>query len=165
MVVIWPHFRGLLTFKMKPQIHSLALKDLCVLSSSTFQPLLMVWKILWRRDRLLTPVFLRFHCGSAGKESSSNVGDLGSIRGLRRSPGEGKGYPLQYSGLENSMDCSVHGVAKSRHDWETFTSERRLQKQSRPDIGTAGSCWTGISEANDDKFIQRWCLRLGTWQT
>ena len=53
-------------------------------------------------------------CGSAGKESTCNVGDLGSIPGLGRSPGEGKGYPLQYSGLENSMDCTVHGVAKSR---------------------------------------------------
>ena len=51
---------------------------------------------------------------SAGKESACNVGDLGSIPGLGRSPGEGKGYPLQYSGLENSMDCIVHGVAKSR---------------------------------------------------
>ena len=45
-----------------------------------------------------------FLCGSAGKESTRNVGDLGSIPGLGRSPGEGKGYPLQYSGLENSMD-------------------------------------------------------------
>ena len=45
-----------------------------------------------------------FPCVSAGKESSCNVGDLGLIPGLRRSPGEGKGYPLQYSGLENSMD-------------------------------------------------------------
>ena len=53
-------------------------------------------------------------CGSAGKESTCNVGDLGSIPGLGRSPGEGKGYPLQYSGLENSMDCTVHGVAKSQ---------------------------------------------------
>ena len=46
-------------------------------------------------------------------ESTCNVGDLDSIPGLGRSPGEGKGYPLQYSGLENSMDCMVHGVAKS----------------------------------------------------
>jgi len=46
---------------------------------------------------------LGFPCGSAGKESACNVGDLGSIPGLGRSPGEGKGYPLQYSGLENSM--------------------------------------------------------------
>ena len=57
-----------------------------------------VRKILWRRDRLPTPVFLGFSCGSAGKESACNVGDLGSIPGLGRSPGEGKGYPLQYSG-------------------------------------------------------------------
>ena len=57
---------------------------------------------------------LRFPCGSAGKESACNMGDLGWIPGLRRSPGEGKGYPLQYPGLENSMDCIVHGVAKGR---------------------------------------------------
>ena len=52
-------------------------------------------------------------CGSAGKESSCNVGDLGSIPGLGRSPGEGKGYALQYSGLENSMDYSK-GSQKSQ---------------------------------------------------
>ena len=51
-------------------------------------------------------------CGSAGKESTCNAGDLGSIPGLGRSPGEGNGYPLQYPGLENSMDCIVHRVAK-----------------------------------------------------
>ena len=54
-----------------------------------------------------------FPCGLAGKESACSVGDLGSIPGLGRSPGEGKGYPLQYSGLGNSMDSSVHGVTKS----------------------------------------------------
>ena len=59
-------------------------------------------------------------CGSTGKESSCNVGDLGSIPGLGRSPGEGKGYPLQYSCLENSMDCIVHGVAKSRTQLSDF---------------------------------------------
>ena len=47
-----------------------------------------------------------FPCGSTGKISICNVGDLGSVPGLGRSPGEVKGYPLQYSGLENSMDCS-----------------------------------------------------------
>ena len=52
-------------------------------------------------------------CGSAGKESACNVGDLGSVIGLGRSPGNGKGYPLQYSGLENSMDCLVHRVTES----------------------------------------------------
>ena len=63
-----------------------------------------VRKICWRRERLPTPVFLGFPGGSAGEESACNEGDLGSIPGLGRSPGEGKGYPLQYSGLENSMD-------------------------------------------------------------
>ena len=55
-----------------------------------------------------------FPCGSAGKESACNAGDLDSIPGLGRPPGEGKDYPLQYSGLENSMDCIVQGVAKSQ---------------------------------------------------
>ena len=58
----------------------------------------------WRRDRLPTPVFLGFPCGSAGKESTYKVGDLGSIPGLGRSPGEGRGYPVQCSGLENPID-------------------------------------------------------------
>ena len=67
-------------------------------------------------------IHLGFPCGSASKESTCNVGALSSIPGLRRSPGEGKGYPLQYSGLENSTDCIVHGVARVRHNWATFTS-------------------------------------------
>ena len=54
-----------------------------------------------------------FSCGSAGEESAYSAGDLGSIPGLGTSPGEGKGYSLQYSGLENSMDCIFHGVANS----------------------------------------------------
>ena len=54
-----------------------------------------------------------FPCGSAGKESACNARDLGLIPGLGRSPGEEKGYPLQYSGLENSMGCVNHGIAKS----------------------------------------------------
>ena len=68
-----------------------------------------------RRDRLPTPVLLNFPCGSAGKESVCSVGDLGSILGLGRSLGEGKGYPLQYSGLENSMDCIVTGSQRVGH--------------------------------------------------
>ena len=63
----------------------------------------------WRRDRLPSPVFLGFSCGSAGKESAPNAGDLGLIPGLGRSPAEKNGYPLQYSGLENSMDYSPWG--------------------------------------------------------
>ena len=55
-----------------------------------------------------------FPCGSAGKESACNAGDLGLIPRLGRFPEEGKGYPFQYSGLRNSMGCIVHGVAKSQ---------------------------------------------------
>ena len=54
-----------------------------------------------------------FPCDSAGKESTCNVGNLGLIARLGRSPGEGKSYPLQYPDLENSMDCIVRGVTKS----------------------------------------------------
>ena len=54
-----------------------------------------------------------FPDSSVGKESAYNSGELGSIPGLGKSPGEGKGYPHQYSGLENSMDSIVHGVTKS----------------------------------------------------
>ena len=68
-----------------------------------------------------------FPGGSEIKASACNVGDLGSIPGLGRSPGEGKGNPLQYSCLENPMDrgawwATVHGVAKSRTRLSDFTS-------------------------------------------
>ena len=71
----------------------------------------LAWLILCSFD--WTQVWLGFPCGSAGKESACNVGDLGLIPGLGKSPGEGNSYPFQYFGLENSMDCIVHGVAKS----------------------------------------------------
>ena len=61
-----------------------------------------------------------FPRSSAGKESACNGGDLGSMPGLGRSPGERKGYPLQYSGLGNSMDCIVHGVTKSQTQLSDF---------------------------------------------
>ena len=99
-----------------------------------------VRKILCRRGGLLTPVFLGFPCGSATKESTCNVGDLGSIPGLGRSPGEGKGYPLQYSGLENSMNCIVHGVTKSR----TRLSDFHFHKGSLSSLGKDGRPWPGL---------------------
>ena len=71
-------------------------------------------------------MFLGFPCGSAGKEFSCNVGDLVLIPRLGRSPGEGKGYALQYSGLENSMDCIVHGVAKSQTQLSDFSKILRI---------------------------------------
>ena len=70
---------------------------------------------------LLTIAFLRvFPDSSVGKESTCNAGDLGLISGLGRSPGEEKGYPLQNSGLENSMDWAM-GSQRVRCDWATFT--------------------------------------------
>ena len=79
-----------------------------------------VRKVCWRRDRLPTAVFLGFAGDSDGKESARNAGDLGWIPGLGRSPVEENSYPLQYSGLENSMDCIVHGVAKSWKELSDF---------------------------------------------
>ena len=69
-------------------------------------------RILFCRSIIKGKPILSFPCGSAGKESACNVGDLGSIHGLGGSPGEGKGCPLQYSGLEDSIDCIVYGVAE-----------------------------------------------------
>ena len=86
----------------KPQIH---------LSSTSRMEESDRWTSLSLKDM----PFFCWGCpgGSAGKESACSVGDLGSIPGLKRSPGEGKGYPLRYSRLENCMDCIVYGLTKS----------------------------------------------------
>ena len=60
-------------------------------------------RLPWGKDRLPAPLFMGFPGGSDGKESACDEGDPGSIPGSGRSPGDGKGYPRQYSGLENSM--------------------------------------------------------------
>ena len=86
-----------------------------------------------------------FPGGSDGKESTCNEGDLGSIPGLRRSPGEGDGYPLQYSGLENSMDCIVHGVTKSQTRLSNFHWQMRAGGLSDKDqIQARVGLWCGI---------------------
>ena len=95
-----------------------------------------VWKVCWRRDRLLTSVFLGFPCGLAGKESTCNVRDLGLIPGLGRSPGEGKDYPLQYSGLENSINYIVHGVTKNWTRLSDFHFHFHAQKHRHVRIYT-----------------------------
>ena len=67
----------------------------------------------------------------SGKESTCNAGDPGSIAGLGRPPGEGNSYHLQNSGMENSMDCIVHGVTKSRtqlNDFHAFTFHSTVLK-------------------------------------
>ena len=93
--------------------------------------------------------WLGFPCGSAGKESACNAGDLGSIPGLGRSPGEGKGYPLQYSGLKNSP---FMGSQRVRHDWVTFTYLLKLNwflpepcsPQSHPHPSAAQAARLGV---------------------
>ena len=95
--------------------------------------------------RVFVTLRLGFPCGSAGKESACNEGDLGSIPGLGRSPGEGKGYPLQCSGLESSMDCTVHGVANSQTQLSSF-----------PFHTTVGSLCTHILES----FYYKWVLNV-----
>ena len=92
----------------------------------------------WSNDKEST-------CGSAGKESACNAGDLGLIPGLGRSPGEGNSYPLQYSGLENFMDCRVHGVTKSQTGLRDFfiTSSNAGETGSIPGHGAKLSSTTG----------------------
>ena len=86
------------------------------------QWMLAIWSLV-PLPSLIKNLKKGFLCASAGKKSICNVGDLDSIPGLGRSPGEGNSYPLQYPGLENSMDCIVHGVSKSQTRlWASLTS-------------------------------------------
>ena len=107
----------------------------------------------WTSDRPPTPVFWGFPGGSAGKESTSNAGDLGSIPGLGRSTGEGNSYPLHYSSLENSMDYIVLGVAKSwtqLSDFDVSLSELREMVMDREAWHAAlhgvAKSWTRLSD-------------------
>ena len=70
-----------------------------------------------------------FPCGSVGKESACNAGDLGLLPGLERFPGEGKGYPFQYSVLENSTDYWVHGVVKN---WTRLSDFKKNKQTKKP---------------------------------
>ena len=93
---------------------------------------------------------LGFPDGSGGKESTHNEGDVGSIPGFGRSPGEGKGYPLQYSGLENFMDCTVHGVTKSQtwlSDFHMFTALDRKEIKPVNPKGNQPWMFTGRTDA------------------
>ena len=102
------------------------------------------------------------------KESACSAGDLGSIPGLGRSPGEGKGYPLQYSGLENSMDCVVHGVAKSGtrlSDFQTLpTAASPSPNPALPAEGAAGNAAFCLLQKSDHlSFLSApiWAPTLG----
>ena len=82
---------------------------------------------------------MAFTCGSDSKESTCNAEDLGLIPSLGRSPAERNGYPIRYSGLENSKDCVVHGVAKSQtrlSDFHFQLSCTMLQTSSHISSGT-----------------------------
>ena len=81
----------------------------------------MGWENPHKKVQATTTVFLRFLGGSAGTESACYAGNLGLIPGLGRSYGEGNDYPLQYSDLENSMDCIVHEVTESWTQVSDFT--------------------------------------------
>ena len=104
------------------------------------------WNYKYSTARITGPVLisLGFPDGSDDKESTCNIGDLGSIPGLGRSPGEGKGYPLQYSGLENSMDCMVHGVAESQTRLRDFHLLYFLAENSGQVQDTDSSYWLYI---------------------
>ena len=92
-----------------------------------------------------------FPCGSDGKESTCSAGDLGSILGSGRSPGEGKGYPLQYSGMENSMDCIVHRVTKS----QTLLSDFHFLFLSALEMMIKGIWWKGHQSLSLPFYITR----------
>ena len=117
-------------------------------------------------------VLYGFLGGSDGEESACNAGDLGSILGLGRSPGEWKGSPLQYTGLENSMGCIVHGVAKSRTQLSDFHFHSlfiiKMLKYSQPQSAeprTEPFCVTWHHGVFGDKFIwkQRKSHETGSW--
>ena len=102
-------------------------------------------KVLWFlcvNNFKLTPIKIwsgiSFPGGSDSKEPASNSGDLGLIPGLGRSPGKRKGYPLQYSGLEHSMDCIVQGVTKSWRTWLSNIHFQPLKKVESQEKG--GTC-------------------------
>ena len=109
-----------LSFTLQASLIAQLVKNPPAIQQTRFDSL--VGKIHWRRDRLPTLVFLGFPCGSAGKESACSVGDLGSIPGLRRSPGEGKGYlptPVFWPG-------ESHGLYSPRVGKESDTTEQLL---------------------------------------
>ena len=103
-----------------------------------------------------------FPCGSDGRESACNVGDLGLIPELGRSHGEGEDYPFQYSGLENSVDCIVHGLTKSWTLLSNFHSPlqdpqqahipvpqaHQIHREGRINVGRCGMVVKGASTSS-----------------
>ena len=129
--------RSIIDFKDKPEMKKFTLLPLNEGWYFT-SPLSYFWKSLPKNTWKICTT-MGFPGGSAGKESAGNVGDLGSIPGLRRSPEEGNSYPLQYSGLENSMDSSPRGH-KAGHKW--VTSFMYHNKSIMPDFFVKKTGWT-----------------------
>ena len=126
--------------------------------------LLKSWRGNWRQRgykglrekrefQTLLGNYLSLPWGSAAKESTCYTGDLGSVSGLGRSPGEGKGYPLQYSGLENSM-----GSQRVRHEWVTFTSRKssRENKWKKWSLADSENVFSKGGLENDRESPQGW---------
>ena len=114
-----------------------------------------------------------FPGGSAGKESACNAGDLSSIPGLGRSPGEGKGYLLQYSALENSMHCIVCGLQRVGPEWVVFilvslprSSVGKDSAYNAGDLGSIPGSGRSSGEGNGNP-LRYFCLEnpmdRGTW--
>ena len=127
-------------FVFGPSLIAQLVKNLPAMQETWFD--FWAGRIPRRRDRLPTPVFLGFPDGSAGKESACKVGYLGSIPGLGRSPGEGNGYPLQYSGLENSMDRGVWWATGESWGRKELDTVERLSIAQAYFIQWAGEEWT-----------------------
>ena len=121
--LLWGHIsscsQGDFSLWWLPLLHSRVFRSQLSNCGSQAQLPHGMWNLPGRGTEPLFSAVVVFLCGSAGKETVCNAGDLGSIPGLGKSPGEGKGYSLQYFGLENSMDCIIHGVSKS----ETWVSD------------------------------------------
>ena len=108
-------------------------------------------------------LWMGFPDNSVGKESTCNEGDLGSIPGLGRSPGEGKGYPLQDSGLENSMDCIVLGVTKNQtwlSDFHFVNKFSSLLGKDEIQFKQVNNLNLMITEEVIETLMQIWCTHI-----
>ena len=128
-----------------------------------FSPIVWFFHFLCdEMDRGTSPVLLYSSPpgGSAGKESTCNGGNLGSIPELGRSPGEGNSYPLQYSGLENSMDCIVHWGNKESETTEGLSLSLHLQE-----IPQATPLVWHLTSWKKKKYRKRQRSKVGSWPT
>ena len=118
-----------------------------------------VWQKPLQYCKVISLQLIKINGKKKVEEYACNAGDLGSIPGLGRSPGEGNGYPLQYCGLENSTDCVVHGVEKSwiRLSDFHFTS---LQYSCLKNPMDRGAWWATVHRDLKESDMPEW---LSTW--